>query len=49
MRKGYCGIFNLELLNFFQKPDFPATRVHLSVLSFNTEEPSTRCSFTENV
>ena len=32
MRKGYCGIFNLELLNFFQEPDFPATRVHLTVL-----------------
>jgi len=42
---GYCGIFNLDLLNFYQEPDFPATRVHLTEHN-NSEEPSTRCSFT---
>jgi hypothetical protein len=29
--KGYCGSFDLDLLDFFQEPDFPATRVHLTV------------------
>jgi len=49
LRIGYCGIFNLELLNFFQEPHYPATRVYLIVININikiTREPSTRCSFT---
>src|SRR5690606_4788935 len=29
-----------------QEPDFPATRVYLTASKLNTEEPSTRCSFT---
>jgi len=31
LRIGYCDIFNLELLSFFQEPAFPATRVHLTI------------------
>ena len=49
MGNGYRDNFNLELVNLSQEPDLPATRVHLTVLPFNTEEPSSRCSFTENV
>ena len=48
IRIGYCDIFNLDLLNLFQEPDFPATRVHLTKSKFlDFEEPSTRCSFTD--
>ena len=36
-----------HLIIFFQQPDFPATRVHLTAIYlFIAEEPSTRCSFT---
>jgi hypothetical protein len=31
IRIGYCVNFNLELLNFIQEPDFPATRVYLTI------------------
>lgn len=33
LRIGYCDIFNLELLNFFQEPDLPVTRVHLTIIT----------------